>query len=209
MREALQTLMTQTKLLVGVSGSIAALGTPHALLWARESLGLTQVRVVLTPMALRLVARPSFQAAVDDPVIAAWDDLGGGAAPHVRLANWPDVILIMPATANILAKLAQGACDSLLTSILLATEKPIVLAPAMNPVMWLKPAVQRNVEQLRADGHEVIEPDKGLSLTSGAREGGSISDPRRPIITALTKVHGNFIDTVSGQAQKLRPNQTG
>jgi phosphopantothenoylcysteine decarboxylase/phosphopantothenate--cysteine ligase len=184
----------QTKLLVGVCGAIAAMGTPHALIWARTRLGLTQVRVVMTPMAQRMVTKPSLEAAVDGPVATSWDDMGGGAGPHVQLAGWADAILIQPATANFLAKLAHGIADDPLSSITLAADCPIVVAPSMNPSMWSNRAVQRNVEQVRADGIEVIAPGAGLSLASGEVEGGSIEDVRRPILVALSRAVGGLVD---------------
>jgi phosphopantothenoylcysteine decarboxylase/phosphopantothenate--cysteine ligase len=163
------------------------MGTPHALLWARSQLGLLHVRVVMTPMAQRLVARSSLEAAIDGEVIAGWDDVSGGAAPHVRLAMWPDVILVLPATANFLGKLAHGLADDVLSSVVLAADCPVVIAPTMNPRMWSKPAVQRNIDQLRTDGYEILAPGKGLSLDSGEEEAGSVEDVRRPMILALSR----------------------
>lgn len=176
-----------TRLLLGVCGSVSAMGTPHAVLWARSQLGLEQVRVVMTPMAQRLVARSSLEAAIDGKVITGWDDVGEGAAPHVRLAMWPHVILVLPATANFLGKLAHGLADDVLTSVVLAADCPVVIAPTMNPRMWSKPSVQRNIDQLRADGYEVLASGKGVSLESGEEEMGSVEDVRRPMLAALAR----------------------
>ncbi|TFI52256.1 phosphopantothenoylcysteine decarboxylase [Mastigocladus laminosus UU774] len=187
MKEDPIALIRKTKLLVGVCGGVAALGTPHALLWARSALGLEKVQVLLTPMASRMVNTKSFEVTMGLSPIVEWEDLAPGAAPHIRLAHWPDTILVLPATANLLGKLAHGIADSLLTTTLLAASCPITLAPAMNPAMWRKPVVQRNVEQLRADGYEIIPPGEGKSLTSGDTQFGSIEDVRRPFIIALSR----------------------
>lgn len=201
MNDDLAAAARDTKLLVGVCGAVAALGTPHALLWARSRLGLTNVRVLMTSMAQRLVARASLEAASDRMVITGWDDLEPEAAPHVRLASWPDVILILPATANFIAKAAHGHAEDLLTTVVLAASCPVVLAPSMNPSMWSKPAVQRNVDQLRADGYTLIPPGKGLSLAADGAEHGSIEDVRQPILAALSQVislqnaHSDLADT--------------
>src|SRR6476469_5388885 len=80
---------------------------------------------------------------------------------HIQLSRAADLVLVAPATADLLARMAAGIADDLATTLLLATDKPVIAAPAMNVRMWLHPATRRNVEQLRADGVTVLEPDEG------------------------------------------------
>jgi phosphopantothenoylcysteine decarboxylase len=86
---------------------------------------------------------------------------GRGAHPHIELAEAAELLCVAPATANILAKATHGLADDLLSTVLLSFDGPIVMAPAMNNKMWEKPAVQRNVAQLRADGVLLIDPEEG------------------------------------------------
>lgn len=83
-------------------------------------------------------------------------------------------MLIVPATANILGKAAHGIADDLLSATILGCPRPIIFAPAMNPVMWEKPAVQRNLETLRQDGHVVLRPSEGISVTTGRLDVGLV-----------------------------------
>jgi phosphopantothenoylcysteine synthetase/decarboxylase len=188
------------KLLVAVCGGSAAIGVPHAILLARSVYGISQVRVVMTDMAQRIVGKIAFESATGAPVIGGWNELQPGAAPHIPLASWPDVLLVMPATANVLAKLAAGVADSLVTTLVLATEKPVVLAPEMNDVMWRKPAVQRNVRTLEQDGYLIVEPAAGISMATGKLENGSIPDIRRPIAAAIAAAIGSEEPMTKGAA---------
>ena len=90
-----------------------------------------------------------------------WDVEAERAMGHIELAKWPNTFVVAPASANTLAKLAQGLCDDLLSTAYIATISPVVLVPAMNQAMWDHPATQRNVEQLKLDGVRIIEPAHG------------------------------------------------
>jgi phosphopantothenoylcysteine decarboxylase/phosphopantothenate--cysteine ligase len=95
---------------------------------------------------------------------------------HIQLSRSADLVLVCPATADLLAKMAGGIADDLATTLLLATDKPVVVAPAMNVRMWLHAATQRNVAQLKADGVRVIEPDEG-EMACGEYGPGRLPEP--------------------------------
>jgi phosphopantothenoylcysteine decarboxylase/phosphopantothenate--cysteine ligase len=172
------------RLLVGICGSVSALAAPHLLFWLKSRLGVTGMRVVLTPMGQRFVTPESLRSVLGCEVLTGWDDLPA-ADNHVSVAAWADVAVVMPATANLLGKLAHGIGDDLLSSVLLAAGCPTVVVPATNRTTWEKPVVQRNVAQLREDGYTVIEPSDGVSLAQGHTEVGSLGDFRKPLIIAL------------------------
>jgi phosphopantothenoylcysteine decarboxylase/phosphopantothenate--cysteine ligase len=177
----------QLRLLLGVCGSVSSLTVPHLLPWLSLKLGITDVRVVLTEMAQRFVTKESLRAVAPCEAFSVWDDLPPGRDSHVTMANWAEVIAVLPATANLLGKVANGIADDLLTSILLAAPCPVVLVPATSRTMWEKPAVQRNVARLREDGYQVVEPGEGVAFATGEAEAGSLGDFRRPLITAIAQ----------------------
>jgi phosphopantothenoylcysteine decarboxylase/phosphopantothenate--cysteine ligase len=96
---------------------------------------------------------------------------------HIQLSRAADLVLVCPATADLLAKMAAGIADDLATTLLLATDKPVVVAPAMNVRMWLHPANQRNIAQLKADGVHVIDPDEG-EMACGEFGPGRLPEPQ-------------------------------
>ncbi|GIH62563.1 flavoprotein [Microbispora siamensis] len=175
------------RLLLGVCGSVSSLTVPHLLPWLSLKLGVTEVRVVLTGMARRFITEESLRAVAPCETFSSWDDLPAGRDSHVTMAGWAEAIAVLPATANFLGKVANGIADDLLTSILLAATCPVVLVPAMNQVMWEKPAVQRNIVRLREDGYRVVEPGDGAAFATGETESGSLGDFRRPLITAIAQ----------------------
>jgi phosphopantothenoylcysteine synthetase/decarboxylase len=95
---------------------------------------------------------------------------------HLDLTRWADLMLVMPATANVLGKAAAGIADDVLTTCILAATSPVVFVPSMNDAMWVKPAVQRNVATLRADGYGVIPPAVGLAAVDGKPGEGATPD---------------------------------
>lgn len=149
------------KVLLGISGGIAAYKGP-ALVRALVKEG-AEVRVVLTDSAARFVSPLSLQVVSGHPIARdLFDPTLEAEIGHIELARWPDVILVAPATANLLGRITHGLCDDLLTTLLCATTAPVALAPAMNTQMWLNPAVQANVQTLRErEGYLVIAPDQG------------------------------------------------
>jgi len=166
--------MKGRELLIGVTGGIAAYKTA-ALVSQLVQAG-AGVSVVMTRAATRLVGPKTFEALSGRPV--GLKTFGPGAHPHIELARQADLLCVAPATANFLAKAACGLADDLLSTLLLAFEGPILLAPAMNSQMWEKPAVQRNVRQLREDGCVLIDPEEGY-LSCRAVGPGRMASPER------------------------------
>jgi phosphopantothenoylcysteine decarboxylase/phosphopantothenate--cysteine ligase len=124
-----------------------------------------QVRVGMTPSATRFVGAATFRGVSGQPVeLDLWS--GAHPEPHVALGDWAQLLLLAPATANTLARVASGQADDLVTATVLAARCPVVIAPAMNDAMWDKPAVRDNVERLRSHGCTVVEPEAG-HLASG------------------------------------------
>ena len=126
----------------------------------------SQVRVAMTPSATRFVGAPSFQGVTGNPVLTGLWSGDTSPEPHVALGDWAQLIVLAPATANIIGRVANGRSDDIVTATLLAARCPVVVAPAMNDAMWSKPAVQENVDLLRRRGIIVVEPETG-HLASG------------------------------------------
>jgi phosphopantothenoylcysteine decarboxylase / phosphopantothenate---cysteine ligase len=172
------------KIVLGVSGGIAAYKAPDLVRRLRD-IG-AAVRVILTPNAARFVSPLSLAAVSDHGVIVdQWGDPGTGGVDHIEIARWADLLLIAPATANIIAKLATGIADDALTTYAVAHRGRIAIAPAMNTHMLQHPAVQENLERLRQRGVFVFEPDAGL-LACGDEGAGRMPDP--PVIAEQMKV---------------------
>ena len=153
--------MSPTKrVLLGVTGGIAAYKSPDLVrrLIARGA----EVQVVMSSGAQSFVTPLTFQAVSGRPVRTdLWDTAAEAAMGHIELARWAEIILIAPATADFIARLAQGRADDLLTTLCLATEAPIVIAPAMNRIMWANKATQANIATLAARGVRVLGPGAG------------------------------------------------
>ena len=121
-----------------------------------------QVRVVMTEAATRFITPMTFQALTGQPVrTSLWDEAAEAAMGHIELARWADRLLVAPASADAIARLAAGLAGDLLSTLYLATEAPLVLAPAMNRVMWAHPATQANLATLQARGAQVLGPGEG------------------------------------------------
>src|SRR5947209_5191178 len=136
----------------------------------------SEVRVAMTPSATRFVGPPTFQGVTGNPVLTGiWAPVGS-PEPHVFLGDWAQLILVAPATANVIGRVAAGRSDDIVTATLLAARCPVVIAPAMNDAMWAKPAVQENVSSLRHRGAAVVEPETG-HLASGHQGAGRLASP--------------------------------
>ncbi|HZK72481.1 MAG TPA: bifunctional phosphopantothenoylcysteine decarboxylase/phosphopantothenate--cysteine ligase CoaBC [Clostridia bacterium] len=125
-----------------------------------------QVRVAMTASAARFVGAPSFRGVTGNHVLTTLWAQDGAPEPHVGLGDWAQVVLLAPATANVIGRFAGGQSDDIVTATLLAARCPIVVAPAMNDAMWSKRAVQDNIATLRQRGITVVEPEAG-HLASG------------------------------------------
>ncbi len=131
-----------------------------------------QVQVAMTDNALRFVGAMTFQALSGRPVrTSLWDEAAEAAMGHIELARWPTRIVIAPATANMLAKLAHGFADDLVSTLCLATDAPLAVAPAMNRLMWAHAATQANVAMLRSRGVAILGPEVGDQACGEVGEG--------------------------------------
>lgn len=152
--------LAQRRILLGVSGGIAAYKSCELVRRLRD-LG-AEVRVVMTESATHFVGPATFQALSGQPVrTSLWDAQAEAAMGHIELARWAERILVAPASADAIARLAHGHADDLLATLCLASAAPLYLAPAMNQQMWAHPAVQANLATLRARGVHVLGPAAG------------------------------------------------
>jgi phosphopantothenoylcysteine decarboxylase len=176
--------MNGRKLVVGVTGGIAAYKV--AALVSQLVQSGADVRVVMTRAAGKFIGPATFEALTGRPVLhSAFNDPDHPLGAHIDLAD-ADLLCIAPATANFLAKAALGLADDLLSTLYLAFKGPVLVAPAMNDQMWSKPAVQRNVERLRADGVHFVGPEEGW-LSCRTRGMGRMADPEQ-IRDAILKI---------------------
>ena len=166
------------RLVLGVCGSIAASMVPAALIWLKGEGLFQEVRVILTEMASTLVSAESLSVISGKRVETGWpSEPWASTTPlHMDVALWGQLILVMPATANHLAKAAHGIADDLLSTTLLASEAPVIFVPAMNERMWAKQATRDNVDVLRSRGYTVIEPGPGLSVAESSTGPGGMAD---------------------------------
>ncbi|MDI9818490.1 MULTISPECIES: bifunctional phosphopantothenoylcysteine decarboxylase/phosphopantothenate--cysteine ligase CoaBC [unclassified Legionella] len=148
------------KILLGVCGGIAAYKSPY-LVRELTRLG-AQVRVVMTASAQRFISPLTLQAlSAHDVRLELFDEQAERAMGHIELARWADYLLIAPASANMLAKMANGFADDLLSTLYLAAEIPVIVCPAMNRAMWQHPATQTNCRQLKKQGVVLVGPEEG------------------------------------------------
>ena len=172
------------EIVVGVSGGIAAYkAAALTSLLVQRGAGVT---AVLTSSARRFVGAATFAALTGRPVASrtfapATFPLGG----HIELAARADLVVVAPATADFLAKAAQGMADDLLSTLLVCAECPVLVAPAMNSAMWSKAAVQRNVRQIEADGLSIVAPGTGW-LSCRQQGTGRMAEPDE-IMVAIEK----------------------
>jgi phosphopantothenoylcysteine decarboxylase/phosphopantothenate--cysteine ligase len=201
---------SQSHVVLGVSGSIAAykaLDIASKLTQAGRT-----VRVVMTAAAMRFVAPLSFEAITHQPVLSdLWTDAAALSIAHVQLGSEAAVIAVAPATAQVLASLAHGLADDALTSTILASRSPLILAPAMNSNMWLHPATRANVALLRQRGALLVGPDDGY-LAEGTSGPGRLADPTSIVqailaaaqrTTSLQGVH--FVVTAGPTREAIDP----
>ena len=167
--------MSEKRVLLIVSGGIAAYKALELVrLLKRQGVA---VRAVMTKSAAEFVTPLSMGVMTEDQVYGDMFDLKEEREiGHIQLSRQADLVVICPATANILAKMAAGIADDLATTILLATDKPVLAVPAMNVRMWNHPATQRNLAQLRADGVHIMNPDEG-AMACGEFGPGRLPEP--------------------------------
>lgn len=152
--------LKRKRILVGVGGGIAAYKSAELIRRLRDQGA--DVRVVMTRAGREFITPMTLQALSGHPVhLDLLDPAAEAAMGHIELARWADLVLIAPATADLMARLAQGAADDLLTTVVLATDAPVALAPAMNQAMWRDPATQHNAQTLRERGLHLFGPADG------------------------------------------------
>lgn len=165
------------RILLGVTGSIAAYKAAElARLFVKAG---HEVRAAMTPAACEFVRPLLFSTLTRNPaVVEQFAEPAEWKPGHIAAAEWADVALVAPATANTIAKIAHGIADNYLTSVLLATRAPLAVAPAMNDGMWTNQATQDNIAVLRSRGVRIIEPDEG-PLACGSSGTGRMAEPLR------------------------------
>lgn len=167
--------MQGREILLGVTGGIAAYKAAE--LTSRLVQGGAHVSVIMTRSARRFIGATTFEALTNRPVHQRlFSPREHYLGEHIGLVQRAELLVIAPASANCLAKMAHGLADDLLTTAVLAFTGPVLLAPAMNCDMWAKPAVQRNVAQVRADGVHIVEPGLGW-LSCGQVGPGRMAEP--------------------------------
>lgn len=163
-----------TRIAVYVSGSVAAFKAV-SLVRILQKEG-HEVRIGMTPASTRFVTPNTFYALTHQPVLIDLWQINQSPVPHIELADWTELALVVPASADLIAKMANGLADDAVSSSLLATRAPIMLAPAMNNQMWANPATQRNLNRLIADQKIILTPKTGL-LAEGYVGKGRMMEP--------------------------------
>ena len=186
--------MKDKRILLIIGGGIAAYKCLELIRRLRERAG--HVRVVMTQAAQQFITPLSVAALTNERVVTELFDLDDEREiGHIRLSREADLILVAPATANLIAKAANGLADDLASSVLLASDKPPLIAPAMNPRMWLSPATQRNVRQLAADGARFVGPELGEMAERGEAGPGRLAE-----VPALIKAIEEGLPTYDREA---------
>ncbi|SOC35420.1 phosphopantothenoylcysteine decarboxylase/phosphopantothenate--cysteine ligase [Ureibacillus acetophenoni] len=177
--------MQNRNVLLCVSGGIAVYKAV-ALVSKLTQAGMT-VKVIMTESAQKFVTPLSFQVmSKNDVYFDTFDEKDSSKIAHIDLADWADLIIVAPATANIIGKLANGIADDMLTTTYFATTSPVWIAPAMNVHMYDHPAIKRNIARLYEDGCKFIEPSEGY-LACGYVGKGRLEEPEK--ITQLVVEH--------------------
>ena len=208
----LQTPSINPNVALGVCGGIAAYKAVEVLRGLQKA-GCT-VRVAMTKRACEFVQPLTFRALSGSHVVV--DDYAPDnpdPIAHITFSQTADLLIVAPATANIIAKFANGVADDFLSSTYLACSAPVLIAPAMNTTMWEHPATQRNLERLRADGVHIMEPDAG-EMACGTIGPGRLSEPDRIVAAALEILRSKramdltgerFLITVGATREEIDP----
>lgn len=185
-------MLDDRNILLGVTGGIAAYKAVD--LASRLTASNANVRTVMTENACRFVTPKSFEAVTRSSVLTTlWNEAHEHSSAHIALADWAQIIIVAPATANIIGKAATGICDDLLsTTLCTCWAKPVVFAPAMNTRMWENPAVRCNVDVLKKMGGRMVGPESGR-LACGTEGLGRMAEPQA------------IIEAIEVIAAKLRP----
>ncbi|WP_093689523.1 bifunctional phosphopantothenoylcysteine decarboxylase/phosphopantothenate--cysteine ligase CoaBC [Sporolituus thermophilus] len=203
-------MMKGKNIVLGVSGGIAAYKSVEIVSRLRKA-G-SSVHVIMTKSATEFVTPLTFREISGNPVVVdMWEEPKNWNVQHIALATLADLFLIAPATANIIGKIANGIADDMLSTTVMATKAPIVLAPAMNSNMYLNPIVQQNLQKLAGLGYHIIEPATGM-LACGVEGPGRLPEPEIIVakVDELLRPHGvlagkRILVTAGGTREPLDP----
>ena len=201
--------LTNKRIVLGVSGSIAAYKSPE-IVRRLQDLG-AEVRVIVTNGGREFVSERSLQTISKNKVHDnLWDKEAELAMGHIELAKWADVIIIAPASANTIAKLCHGRADDLLTTVILATEAKIMIAPAMNQQMFAASAMKDNLELLQKRGMDIIKPGFGEQACGDVGEGRladslDIAKQAADLFTSSLLSGKNILITLGGTKESIDP----
>ncbi len=200
-------MLSGKNILIGITGGIAAYKICELIrMFKRQN---ANVRVVCTPNALNFVTKLTLRNLSQNEVGVEEFDIPDFKPEHISYADEADIMIIAPATANTISKIASGICDNLLTSITCAFKKPVIIAPAMNCNMWESPAIQENLKKLASRGYKILEPESGF-LACGYEGKGrlcsleKIYDEAASILTTKTKGK-KYVITAGGTIEDIDP----
>ena len=169
------------RILLGVCGGIAAYKSAEIIGRLKKK---NEIKVVMTKNATHFITPLTLQTLSENPVHLDMFTLPKEwEVAHISLARWAEILLIVPATANIIGKVASGLADDLLSAVILATTSPVLFAPAMNKNMWKNPILQGNIKKLKKFGYHFVEPIKGI-LANGEKGMGHLA----PLETIIKEV---------------------
>ena len=148
------------KILVGITGGIACYKIPYLVRLLRKNDA--EVIVIMTDAATKFITPLTLETVSNNPVaVDMFPENRFVGTRHIDLAEWPDLIIVAPATANFMGKVASGISDDLLTTVICASAKPVMISPSMNPQMWKNKITQRNYKTLQSNGYIFLEPNEG------------------------------------------------
>jgi phosphopantothenoylcysteine decarboxylase/phosphopantothenate--cysteine ligase len=180
----------ERKLVLGITGAVGSAMAPQL---ASVLVGAGfRVRVALTKAARRFVTPLALESITHEPVVRGlWDRSKELPAPHINLAEWADAVLVCPATATTISRIARGDCSDLVSATAIATRAPVIVVPSMNAAMYEAPSVRRNVEQLRDDGFHLVMPGVGVEVAHAPKARVPVMGPApapREVLTLLETV---------------------
>jgi phosphopantothenoylcysteine decarboxylase/phosphopantothenate--cysteine ligase len=188
------------KVLLCAAGGFQAYSLPGFVLALLKYVA-DDVQVVLSRAASQMVSRYAVEVASRHPVFVEMSDIGDGVyVPHIELTRDADFVLVYPATANVMGKVAQGIADELISALIIAAERPVFFVPIMNPAMWSHPAVQRNVRTLQSDGYTVLPLLDNIEIAT--REGLEKVTDAFPLPTLLLRLQAAMAGSERGSARR-------
>ena len=189
----------RTRLVLGLTGGVGAAASPSLceLLLARGF----DVRVAATPSALRFVRALALEALTHRPAVTSrWPRDPSEPVPHLDLAGWAEIMVVCPATATSMARIAAGSCATVVSAAAISTRAPVLIVPSMNVAMYTAPAVQRNLDQLRDDGFFVAYPSCGIEVAEAPERRAPMFGAAPPIGAVV-----DLIQSIAGEHVKRQP----